>query len=280
MFSIFPLLLLWLAALGFVLRYWDEAINTRQEILHVVAQQFSLQLSESFNQMLEGVQREATAATGFGLVALLLGASGVFYQLDTSFNKIWRVPGKPQPSGIIKAILSALRGKLLSFVMVLVVGLLFLVSLALTGITHALLGVLPHLPVIGGAAGFMLGLAITLALNTLIFTLLFKYLPDTEVAWRDVALGALVTTVIWEVAKRALTFYLQESNYVDAYGAVGAALVLMAWVYFSSQIPFLGAEFTEVYSRRYGSRRSQPISGEEEKPRVMPAQAAPFSQKY
>jgi uncharacterized BrkB/YihY/UPF0761 family membrane protein len=86
--------------------------------------------------------------------------------------------------------------------------------------------------------------------------------------------------VIWEVAKRALTFYLQGSNYVDAYGAVGAALVLMAWVYFSSQILFLGAEFTEVYSRRYGSRRSQPISEEEEKPRVMPAQAAPFSQKY
>jgi membrane protein len=167
MFSVFPLLLLLLAALGFVLRYWDEAINTRQEILNVVAQQFSPQLSESLNQMLEGVQREASAATGLGLVTLLLGASGVFYQLDTSFNKIWRVPGKPQPSGIIKAILSTLRGKLLSFVMVLVVGLLFLVSLALTGITHALLGVLSHLPAIGGAAGFMLGLAITLALNTL-----------------------------------------------------------------------------------------------------------------
>jgi membrane protein len=173
MFSIFPLLLLLLAALGFVLRYWDAAINVQQELLQVVAQQFSPQLSRTLEQMLGAVQRKADAATGIGFITLLLGASGVFQQLDRSFNQIWRVPEKPHPPGLINSLLSTLREKFFSFLMVLAVGLLLLLSLVLTGITQALLGALSHLPLIGGAAGFMLGLAVTLLLNTLIFALLW-----------------------------------------------------------------------------------------------------------
>jgi membrane protein len=239
------------------LRYWDAAINVQQELLQVVAQQFSPQLSRTLEQMLGAVQRKADAATGIGFITLLLGASGVFQQLDRSFNQIWRVPEKPHPPGLINSLLSTLREKFFSFLMVLAVGLLLLLSLVLTGITQALLGALSHLPLIGGAAGFMLGLAVTLLLNTLIFALLFKYLPETEVPWGDVGLGALVTALIWEIAKRVLALYVERSSYVSAYGTIGTVLVLMAWVYFSSQILFLGAEFTEVYSRRRGSRRAQ-----------------------
>lgn len=260
-FSIFPLLLLLLAVLGFVLSYWDKAINVEQAILNAASQNFSPQLSETLSQVLQVVRQQAGAATGIGLVTLLLGASGVFQQLDTSFNTIWKAPPKPAPSGIVASIIAMLREKLFSFGMVLGVGFLLMISMALTGVTQALLTLLSDLPVIGGAFGFVLGLAITLALNTLIFALLFKYLPDTKVYWRDVWIGALVTALIWELAKRLLALYIGRSSFASAYGAIGTLLVVMAWIYFSSQVLFLGAEFTEVYTRRYGSRAAPKLAG-------------------
>ena len=111
---------------------------------------------------------------------------------------------------------------------------------------------------IGGVAGFLIGLATTLLLNTLVFALLFKFLPNTRVRWSDVWLGALVTAVLWEIGKNLLALYIGRSGQSwSAYGLVGTVLILMAWIYFSSQILFLGAEFTEVYSRRHGSRAPQ-----------------------
>jgi membrane protein len=280
-FSIFPLLLLLLAALGFVLRYWDSAIDAQEQILAVVAQNFSPQLSQTFSQLLDVLKERAGAATGIGLVTLLLGASGVFQQLDASFNKIWKVPKRKETSGIVNTITTLLRTKLFSFGMVMAVGFLMLVSLALTGVTQALLSafndipVLGSLPVVGRAIGFVGGLAITLLLSTLVFAVLFKYLPDTNVRWGDVWLGGLLTAVIWEIAKRLLALYIDySSRSFSAYGAIGTLLVLMLWVYFSSQILFLGAEFTEVYTRRHGSRAAQPERRPEPKTEPQPEPAA------
>lgn len=258
MFSIFPLLLLLLAALGFVLRYWDRAIDVQSQVLSVASQSFSPQLGEALDKTLGVVRDKAGTATGIGLVTLLLGASGVFQQLDASFNKIWKAPPRPKSAGIVSTITRTLREKLFSFGMVLSVGFLLLVSLALTGVTQVLLQGIADLPFVGEAVGFLGGLAITLALNTLIFALLFKYLPDVPVRWGDVWVGALVTALIWEVAKRLLALYIGGSSYASAYGAVGTVLVLMAWIYFSSQILFLGAEFTKVFARRRGSPAAQP----------------------
>ncbi|HXG67942.1 MAG TPA: YihY/virulence factor BrkB family protein, partial [Blastocatellia bacterium] len=228
MFSIFPLLLLLLAALGFVLRYWDAASNVQQEILAAVSRHLTPQLSETLREMLAALKAEAGPATGIGFFTLLLGASAVFQQLDTSFKKIWRTPETPPPAGAWNILLDLARARLFAFGMVLVAGLLLLFSLALTGITQALLGALSDLPIIGGAAGYVFGLVVTLALNTFIFALLFKYLPGIKVQWADVLPGAFVTAVIWEVGKRALALYIGYSSYVNAYGAVGTSLVLMA----------------------------------------------------
>jgi membrane protein len=255
LFSLFPLLLLLIAGLGYVLQYWDQAINVQEEILAAVSRNFSSQLAEALNQILSGIKDNAGSATLIGLVTLLVGASSVFQQLDFSFNKIWRVPKPEQSAGIVASIVHTVKNKLFSFGMVLAVGFLLLVSMALTGAAQALLDSFSDLPVIGGLAGFLLGIATTLLLNTLVFALLFKFLPDTKVRWGDVWLGAAVTAVIWEIGKYILALYIGRSGQSwSAYGLVGAVLILMAWIYFSSQILFLGAEFTEVYSRRYGSR--------------------------
>jgi membrane protein len=255
LFSLFPLLLLLIAALGYVLQYWDRAINVQEEILAAVSRNFSPQLSEALTQILGGIKSNARSATLVGLVMLLIGASSVFQQLDYSFNKIWRVPKPDQPVGIVASVLDTVRNKLFSFGMVLAVGFLLLVSMALTGAAQALLEGFKDVPVIGGSVGFLIGTATTLLLNTLVFALLFKYLPNTQVRWGDVWLGALVTALLWEIGKHILALYIGRSGQSwSAYGLVGAVLVLMAWIFFSSQVLFLGAEFTEVYSRRHGSR--------------------------
>ncbi|MFN8503717.1 YihY/virulence factor BrkB family protein [Kouleothrix sp.] len=272
MFSLFPLLLLLVAGLGFVLRYWDEAIDVQQQILDAVGHNFSPQLSTTLAGILGNVKSQAGGATIIGLVTLLLGASGVFQQLDLSFNKIWDVPKPAKSGGVLQSVLNTLRTRLVSFGMVLAVGFLLLVSMALTGVSQALLGGFRDLPLIGGAAGVALSLAISLLLNTLVFALLFKFLPDTTVYWRDVWLGALVTALVWELAKYLLAWYIGRSaQSYGAYGAVGTVLVIMVWVYFSSQILFLGAEFTEAYARRHGSRAPAPAAQPGEPPAEAPA---------
>jgi membrane protein len=258
LFSLFPLLLLLIAALGYVLQYWDAAINVQDEILAAASRNFSPQLSDALKEILGGIKNNAGGATVIGLITLLIGASNVFQQLDLSFNKIWKVPAPQQSVGLIASVLQTVRTKLFSFGMVLAVGFLLLVSMALTGATQALLDSFQNLPLIGGVAGYLIGLITTLLLNMLVFVLLFKFLPNTTVRWGDVWLGALVTAVLWEIGKNLLALYIGRSGQSwSAYGLVGTVLILMAWIYFSSQILFLGAEFTEVYSRRHGSRVPQ-----------------------
>src|SRR5262245_42263687 len=138
MFSLFPLLLLLIATLGYVLRYWPEAIDVQQEILNAVEQNFSSEVSQLLAEILSGVKNQAGGATVIGLITLLLGASGVFQQLDTSFNKIWKVPRPTQTGGIVASALKAIRTKLFSFGMVLAVGFLLVVSMALSGAAQAL----------------------------------------------------------------------------------------------------------------------------------------------
>jgi membrane protein len=258
LFSLFPLLLLLIAGLGYVLQYWDTAINVQDEILAAVSRNFSPQLSDALKEILGGIKDNAGGATVIGLITLLIGASSVFQQLDLSFNKIWKVPAPEQSNGLIASVLQTVRTKLFSFGMVLAVGFLLLVSMALTGATQVLLDSFQDAPVIGGVTGYLIGLATTLLLNTLVFALLFKFLPNTTVRWRDVGLGALVTAVLWEIGKNLLALYIGRSGQSwSAYGLVGTVLILMAWIYFSSQILFLGAEFTEVFSRYHGSRKPQ-----------------------
>src|SRR5215217_4361560 len=258
LFSLFPLLLLLIAGLGYVLQYWDQAINVQDEILTAVSRNFSPQLSDALKEILSGIKNNAGGATLIGLVTLLIGASSVFQQLDLSFNKIWKVPTPEQPLGLVASVLQTIRTKLFSFGMVLAVGFLLLVSMALTGITQVLLDSFQQIPLVGDVAGFLIGLATTLLLYTLVFALLFKFLPNTRVRWSDVGLGAFVTAVLWDIGKNLLALYIGRSGQSwGAYGLVGTVLILMAWIYFSSQILFLGAEFTEVYSRRHGSRVPQ-----------------------
>jgi membrane protein len=194
--------------------------------------------------------------TALGLVVLIFGASGVFSELQSAMNKIWDVPPRAN-----HGIWNTVKDRLFSFAMVMAVAFLLLVSL----IVSALLAAIGHffessLP--GGEALWqVLNAGISFGIVTLLFALIFKYVPDVEIGWRDVWIGALATALLFDVGKLLIGLYLGKSSVSSAYGAAGSVVLVVIWVYYSSIIVFLGAEFTQVRATRAGSRsRERPLS--------------------
>jgi membrane protein len=187
-------------------------------------------------------------ATLIGFLTLLFGASGVFGQLQTSLNAIWGVQPKPG-----RGVLGIVRDRFLSFGFILVVGFLLLVSLFLTALIafvgHWFSGMAPGMETLAQILNSVLSLAVI----TLLFAMIFKFLPDAKIAWRDVWIGALITAALFTAGKFALGLYLGKSGVASSYGAAGSLIVLLLWVYYSAQILFFGAEFTQVYANRFGS---------------------------
>ncbi|HNP73547.1 MAG TPA: YihY/virulence factor BrkB family protein [Kouleothrix sp.] len=245
LFSLFPLILVALALIQLLLYNSDAARDAILDALARVTGGFR----DEFVQTLQAAQHTRRASGVLGGIFLLLGASWVFGELVSAFNIIWglQAPDRGGP-------LQFLRATIFSFALVLAAAFLLLVSMIVSALLTALGGLMALLP--GGVLLWALahGL-ISLLVLALVFALLLKYLPQTEVAWRDVWLGAALTAVLWTLLQAAISYYIAWSSYKE-YGLVGGILALIAWVYLSSQVLFLGGEFTCCYARRYGSRRA------------------------
>ncbi len=178
---------------------------------------------------------------------LLFGASVVFTQLQKSLNRIWELEVKPG-----NGIKHFLRKRLLSFSMVLVIAFLLLVSLVISTILvilgNYLRGLVPGFTYLWQVTNFFVSFGIV----TLLFAMIFKILPDAKIAWRDVWMGAAITAVLFNIGKSLLGFYLGHTTFASAYGAAGSLVIILTWVFYSAQILFLGAEFTQVYVRKWG----------------------------
>lgn len=189
-----------------------------------------------------------TLATMIGLSILLLGASGVFLELQDALNTVWKV--KPKPG---RTILRIIRERFLSFSVVLATGFLLLVSLAVSAALSALADWLTPESIPGGAFFWLaLNFLISLVFITVLFGLIFKVLPDVQLGWRDVWIGALATALLFSLGKFLIGLYLGQSTTASAYGAAGSFVIVLLWVYYSSQILLLGAEFTRVWTRWRG----------------------------
>lgn len=211
--------------------------------------------AEEIQAILENADRPGTGGpltTLLSIGALIFGATGAFLQLQRALNKIWEVGPDPEQGGI-KTMISK---RMLSFGMILAIAFLLLVSLVLTAAVNAFGTFLSDL-LGGGVSGFLLQ-GINFVLNflviTVLFAALFKIVPDAEVRWKDVWVGAAATALLFEVGKFLIGFYLGQSDPASAYGAAGSLAILMLWIFFSSLIIFFGAEFTQVWARRYGER--------------------------
>lgn len=188
-------------------------------------------------------------AAAVALVVLFFGASGVFADLQSALNTIWKVPGRAPAGGP----LAAVRERLLSFSLVCGAAFLLLVSLVVTavlaGVNAHVAGWLPGLDVLANVVNFVLNVVLTAAL----FAMIFKWLPETRLAWRDVAVGAAVTAGLFSVGRYLIGLYLGRAAVGSTYGAAGAFVVLLVWIHYSALILLFGAELTFVFAQRFGS---------------------------
>ncbi|MDQ2644269.1 MAG: YihY/virulence factor BrkB family protein [Myxococcota bacterium] len=188
-------------------------------------------------------------STILGLAVLLFGASGVFFELQNALNAIWEVEPKPN-----QGVRGFIRHRFFSFAMVMALAFLLLVSLIVNaGLAATGKFFEDYLP--GGEALWqVVNFTVALAVTALLFALIFKIVPDVILRWKDALVGGLFTAVLFALGRFALAMYIGKSSTTSSFGVAGSLVALVLWVYYSSQILFLGAEFTQVYSRKYGGK--------------------------
>lgn len=190
-------------------------------------------------------------STSVGIGILVFGATGVFYQLQDSLNTIWNVRVK-QKAGVLKVV----KARAIAFVMVLLVGVLLLAFLLVSAALGIVERYLQDWEWLGDeftlALMQLVNLVVSFATITMLFALMYKVLPDVKVRWKDVWVGAAVTAALFVLGKWGIGFYLAQTNVGSAYGAAGSLIVLLTWIFYSSLIFILGAEFTQVYARYWG----------------------------
>jgi membrane protein len=242
-FSCAPLLVLLLAIVGF---FYKE--NTLPLIQHEIALVAGRNAAEAIVASIRGVKDSGGGgiATVLSFATLMIGATGMFAQLQDAMNTIWEVTPRPRQFWA-----DILRTRLLSFLLVLSIGILLLVSLVLSTFLATASAYFKNLLPFTAAVWPFVDFGFSFAITTMLFAAIFKILPDVHIAWSDVWLGAATTAALFAIGKIAIGFYLGRSSLTSAYGAAGSLLVLLAWVYYSSQILFFGAEFTWVYTKRY-----------------------------
>jgi membrane protein len=250
--SLAPLVLLIVGVVGLVL--------DRQQVATQLATQLEGLMGTAGRELVTSIlaatsPQGGTLATLIGLVMLLIGATAVFGELQAALNLVWEV--RPAPTnGVWAGIWALFRERIFSLTLVLALAFLLLVSLVISA-------------VLAGAAALFQGpeqallsrlleLAVSLLVLTFVFALLFKYVPDAEIGWRDVWLGGLITAVLFTLGKTAIGFYLGQASVGSAYGAAGSLVALLVWVYYSALIMFFGAEFIHAWTTRHGEVTPQP----------------------
>ncbi len=269
-FSIGPLLMLAVGAASLVF----GAQAAQGEVVDEIGGTVGKPVAQALQQMLvEGHQTGwGAGATIIGIVVLLFGASGVFGALQDALNTVWKVTPKPG-----RGILGIIQDRFLSLTMVLGTGFLLLVSLVLTATLAALSNTINQ--AFPGAAVLwqIVDQVVAFAVISLLFAMIFRLLPDARIAWSDVWIGAALTAALFTLGKFLLGWYLGQASTVSGFGAAGSLVVILLWVYYSSLILLLGAEFTRVYAQRYGSGikptpNAEPVSDEQRAREGMPRQ--------
>lgn len=251
LFSIAPLLIIAIAVAGFVFGREAARGEIIAQIQNLIGQEGAIAvqgLLKSANEPVKGI-----FLTVVSIITLVIGATTVFAELQSDLDRIWRVPVPAKENSIW----ILLRTRLLSFGLVLGLGFLLLVSLVISAAIAAFGrwwdGVFESWEVLLQAINFGISFAIT----TLLFALIYKLMPRASIAWRDVWIGAGVTSFLFEIGKFLIGLYLGKTSVASGFGAAGSLVVLLVWVYFAAQVFLLGAEFTWVYAHEHGSKAAQ-----------------------
>jgi len=246
-FSLAPLLVLILALISIFLRDESNRELLYVQIQHYVGVNASDQIRSIIKNYAFSSKSGVALVTGIGI--LLLGASSMFVEIQDSLNIIWRVKAKPK-----KGWLKLLQNRFLSFSLIASLGFLLLVSLLVNIVITALSNKIDHFFPGVEIIISVVNLAITLVVITVLFGIIFKVLPDVKISWRDVRSGAFFTALLFMLGQYLIGLYIQNFANSSAYGAAGSLIVILTWIYYTSAILYIGAEFTQVYAEALGSR--------------------------
>lgn len=248
--SLTPLLMVLVGVAGAL--YGEDTV--RSEIIAQIGATIGPEAAELVDEALgrADARQQGRVAALIGLGALLVGATTVFAQLKMGLNDLWHVrpPKAPSPLAAVRQFLVT---RVLVFAVVLGIGFLLLLSLVASAAIEAMATYFDDLLPLPAGTLRLLNLGLSLVLMTLLFAYLYRAVPDVRIRWRDVWFGAIVTSVLFNVGRHAIGIYLGGASVGSAYGAAGALVVLLVWVYFSAQIFFFGAALTRVYAERFGS---------------------------
>jgi len=248
LFSLAPLLVIVIFIIGFVYK-GDTVGHIQRQVQSLVGADAAKTVALAIHNA--GAFGHGIIATIVSFVVLSLGATGVFSELHTTMNKIWKV--RPRQYGFV---IGMLKDKFASFTMVLGIAFLLLVSMIISAILSAITTYFSYLLPGADFLWHIADLAVSFGVVTLLFALLFRYVPDEQVTWRDVWIGAAATAFLFDIGKSLIGFYIGKSSVGSMFGAAGSVVIILAWVYYSSQLVFLGAEFTHVYAKHHGSKSS------------------------
>ncbi len=245
--SLAPLVILSLSIIGIVF----EKKSTESRVLKQIQTLMGSEGAKTIKTVIDNAQEPQTSkiAAIVGMIMLFIGASGVFVELQDALNTIWKV--EPQKT---KGLAHFLRRRFLSFSMVLGVGFLLLVSLLASTVISALGEMIRGLPIIEILA-VVLNFILSFGIISLLFAMIFKFLPETDIPWRAVWPSALLTSLLFSIGKLLIGLYLGNSSIGSAYGAAGSLIIVLVWVYYSAQILFFGAEYSRVCAESMKSKR-------------------------
>lgn len=245
-FSIAPLLFLLIAIVGLFPLAKSDSLY--QQIGVYAGKDAALQIHNTVISL--KLNGKSTFGFIIGIVTLMLGASSIFIEIQDSLNIIWRVKAKPK-RGWVKL----LQNRFLSFSLIISLGFLLLASLLINLVMDALSSRIEHfLPAITGLLLKGLNLAITAVVISALFAIIFKFLPDVKIKWKDVRIGAFFTALLFMLGQYLISIYIQYTAQGSVYGAAGSIIVILVWIYYTSAILYIGAEFTQVYAEAIGSR--------------------------
>jgi membrane protein len=252
-FAIAPMFVIALAIAGF----WFGPEAASRELFGQVNQLIGKEGGEAVQSIVRAANKAHTGfwPTSLAVVTLLVASTGVFVQLQNSLNNFWGVKSLPG-----RGLSNFLRHRLLSFAMVMGIGFLLLVSLVVDAGLSAVGTYFDNYFSGRQLVAEVANPLISIAATTVLFTMIFKVLPDVKIAWSDVWLGGFVTAVLFNVGKFLIGLYLAKSSITSVYGAVGSLIIILAWVYYSALILFFGAQLTRLYASRFGAK-PKPVSG-------------------
>jgi membrane protein len=248
--SLAPVLLIAIAVAGLVFGH-DAAQGA-------LSGQFSALMGKEATNVLQSVIASASAksssivATVSGIAMLIATASGVFGEMQAALNRVWRT--RSRESTLSRLI----RARITSLGLVAALGFLLMVSLVVSAGLTAFASYLDRLPV-GALLLYALNFVISWLLFAVLFGAIYKVLPDRTLQWKDVIVGALITSLLFNIGKTLISWYIGSSAVASSYGAAGGLIVLLLWIYYSAQIFLFGAEFTKIYANTHGSRRKRPV---------------------